>query len=59
MNPSPQLIVYTRSWGYHTVRGGMVPGDQRLCPLSIGVVDIWKDFSSRDGALASPGAAEP
>ena len=31
-------------WGFHTVRGGFVPGDHRFRPQVVGVVKVWKDF---------------
>ena len=46
-------------WGFHTVRGGINPGDLRFRPLFVGVVEIWKDFVSGDETLSSPGAAGP
>ena len=29
-------------WGFHTLRGGIDPGDLRSHPRVVGVVDIWK-----------------
>ena len=31
-------------WGFHTVRGGFDPGDQRFRPQVVGVVKVSKDF---------------
>ena len=31
-------------WGFHTVRAGIKPVDQRFHPWGVGFVDIWKDF---------------
>ena len=45
-NPSQQCC--TRSWGFHTVRGGVVRGD-RFRPRLIGAVDIRKESGSEDG----------
>lgn len=43
MSPSQSMI--TRwVWGFHTVRGGVDPGDRRFFPRFVGVVYIWKDF---------------
>ena len=30
--------------GFHTLRGGIDPGDLRFRPRVVGVVQIWKDF---------------
>ena len=46
----------TRSWGFRTVRGGIVRGDNRFRPRLIGVVDIRKAFCSEDGIVYPPGA---
>ena len=35
-------------WGFHTLRGGINPGDLRFRPRVVGVVDIWKGFESGD-----------
>ena len=43
MSPSQSAI--TRwGWGFHTLRGGIDPGDLRLRPRVAGVVEIWTDF---------------
>ena len=44
-------------WGFHTARGGIGPGDLCSCPRVVGVVEIWRDFSSGDKTLSFPGAA--
>ena len=31
-------------WGFHTVRDGFDPGDQRFRPRVVGVVELWKGF---------------
>ena len=38
-------------WDFYTVRGGIDPGDHLCRPQVIGVVEVWKHFSSRDGNL--------
>ena len=30
--------------GFHTLGGGIDPGDLRFCPRFFGVVEIWKDI---------------
>ena len=30
--------------GFHTLRGGIDPGDLRLPPRVVVVVDVWNDF---------------
>ena len=49
----------TSQWGssFHTVRGGIDPGDLRFRPRAVGVVRTWKYVWSGDGKLSSPGAA--
>ena len=50
------------SWGFHTVRGGIDPGDRRFRPRVVGVVDVWKIFYAGMGpyppgvVLAHPGS---
>ena len=46
-------------WGFHTLRGGIDPGDLRFRPRVAGIVEIWKDFKPGDETLSSPGAAGP
>ena len=36
-------------WGFHTVRGGIDPGDFRIRRRVVGVVDEWKDFLTGGG----------
>ena len=31
-------------WGFHTLRGGIDPGDLRFRPRVVGVVEIWNGF---------------
>ena len=31
-------------WGFHTLRGGIDPGDLCFRPQVVGIVDTWKDF---------------
>ena len=31
-------------WGFHTLRGGIDPGNLRFRPQVVEVVEIWKDF---------------
>ena len=42
-SPSQSAITLW-GWIFHTVRGGIDPGDQLFRPRVVGVVDIWKDF---------------
>ena len=42
--------------GLHTVPDGIDSGDRRFRPRCVGV-DVWKDFSSGDRTLSSPGGA--
>ena len=39
-----QSSITQRRWGFHTLRGGIDPGDLRFCPRVVGVVEVWKDF---------------
>ena len=39
------LALRTPGWGFHTVEGGIDPGDHRFRPRFVGIVDVWKDFS--------------
>ena len=43
MSPSQSAITQW-SWGFHTVWGGIGPGDLILRPRVVGVVEIWKGF---------------
>ena len=51
--PKVELALYTVpsqseigpwGWDFHTVRGGVKPGDNRVRPWVVGVVDVWTDF---------------
>ena len=42
-------------WGFHTVRGGIDPGDHRFRPRDVGFVDVWKYFWPGDGTLFCSG----
>ena len=44
---------------FHTVLGGIDPGDPRFRFQVVGVVEISKDFLIRGEILSSPGAAGP
>ena len=33
-------------WGFHTLRGGIDPGDMRLCPWVVVVVDVCKFYNA-------------
>ena len=46
-----QTIWCTRSWSFHTVRGGIDRVDNRFRLRLIGVVDIGKVFCSEDGIV--------
>ena len=46
-------------WGFHTLLGGIDPGDLRFRPRVVGVIEIWKYFESGDEKLSSPGVAGP
>ena len=52
---SDQLV----GWGFYTARGGIDPGDLCFRPRAVGVVDLWRYFTSGDKTLSSPGAVEP
>ena len=41
--PRVSLALRTPGWGFHTVRGGIDPGDHRICPRFVGVVYLYKD----------------
>ena len=58
MTPGQSTITLW-GWGFHTRRGGIGPGDVRLRPRVVGVVEIWKISSPGDEDLSSPGAAGP
>ena len=46
-------------WGFHTLRGGIDPGDLRFRPRVVEVVEMWKDFQYEDETLSYPGVAGP
>ena len=54
MIPS-QSAKHPEELGFHTVRGGVDPGDDCIPPRGVRVVQVWEDFSSGDGNLSSPG----
>ena len=61
MGPYPArsvLALRTPDWRFHTVRGGVDPGDNHVRP-QYGVVDVWKDLQYEDCTLFSPGVAGP
>ena len=39
-----QSAIVQWDWGFHTVRGGFDPGNNRFLPQIVGVVNILKDF---------------
>ena len=43
-------------WGFHTLRGGIDPGNLRLCSR-VKVAERWMIFLSGDETASSPGAA--
>ena len=49
----------TTGWGFHTLRGRIVPRYLRFRPRIVGVVEVWRSFWSGEGNLSSPGAAGP
>ena len=55
-SPSQSAI---NKWGcgFHTVRGGIDPGELCFRPQAVGIVDLWIDFRSGVGVLSSPGDA--
>ena len=50
-----QLAASQLGWGFHILRRGIDPGNVRLRPRVVGVLEIWKDFWPGDGNLSSPG----
>ena len=50
-----QSAISKCGWGFHTARGGIDPGDLCFPPGVVGVVEVWRDFSSGDKTLSSPG----
>ena len=53
--PRVTLFLRTPGWSFHTVRGGIDPGDHPFRPRFVGVVAVWKDFWFGDVTLSSPG----
>ena len=43
MSPSQSAITQW-GWGFHTLRGGIDPGDVSFRPRVVGDVEIWKSF---------------
>ena len=39
-----QSTITKWGWGFHTLRGGIDPGNLRFRPRVIGAVEIWTDF---------------
>ena len=39
-----QSAIIQLGWGFHTLRGGIDPGDLRFRSRVAEVVEIWKDF---------------
>ena len=42
-------------WGFHTVRGGVNPGDHRFRPGVVGVVDVMERFLNLGSGPILPG----
>ena len=36
-----ELLISQQRWGFHTVHGGIDPGDSCFCLRFVGVVDLW------------------
>ena len=51
--PQPRAIG-PWDWGFHTVRGGVDPGELDF-RTGVGVVEMWNDVCTRNGAQSSPG----
>ena len=54
-----QVATSQWGWGFHTLRGGINPGDLRFHLRSLGVAEISKDFKLGDHTISFPGAAGP
>ena len=39
-----KMATSQNGWGFHTLRGGIDPGNLRFRPRVVGVVEIWKYF---------------
>ena len=37
-------LLRTPDWGFHTVRGGVDPGNHHFRPQFVRAVDVWNDF---------------
>ena len=56
--PSPNhSAIGQRRWDFHTVRGGVYPGENRFHLRGVGVEEIRRDLRSGHGALSFPGGA--
>ena len=44
---------------FHTVRGGINPGDLRFRPQDVGIFGMVNDVSSGDEGISCPGATGP
>ena len=51
------LALRTPGGGFHTVRGGIDPGDNHARPQHVEFVDVLKDLRPGDFTLPSPGVA--
>ena len=40
----PPISDQRRGWGFHTMRGGIDPGDHHVRPQLVGEVDVQKDL---------------
>ena len=58
MSPSQSAITQLGTV-FHTLRGGIDPGDLRLPPRVVGVVEIWKGFEPGMAIYPPRGAAGP
>ena len=55
--PRLALALRTPGWGFHTVRGGIDPGERRFHLQFVGFVDEWNVFVSGEGLLSFQGGA--
>ena len=39
-----QSAITQWGWGFHTLRGGIDPGNLRFRPRVVGDLDVWRDF---------------
>ena len=42
--PRVALALRILGWGFHTMGGGIDPGDHRFRPRFVGVVNVWKNL---------------